>query len=94
MRKLIFIIVLFFSTNVFAQEWLGLPVEFSLELFVKRGYEIVDVTQANSGTVAIDRFIYTLTHRKEGVKICVVNFEQRLRNPVTTNCYVENIITD
>ena len=35
MRKLIFIIVLFFSTSVFALEWFELSDKFSLDLFVK-----------------------------------------------------------
>ena len=91
MRKLIFIIVLFFSTSVFALEWFETSDKFSLDLFVKQGYEIVDVKQANSGAVAVNRLIYTLSHRKEGVIICVVDFDLGLRRPVNTKCYVENI---
>ena len=43
MRKLIFIIVLFFSTSVIAETWVKVQSKYGLDFYQSQGYEVVDV---------------------------------------------------
>tara|TARA_B100001057_G_scaffold43705_1_gene39077 strand:+ start:84 stop:359 length:276 start_codon:yes stop_codon:yes gene_type:complete len=89
MRKLIFIIVLFYSTSVFAETWVEVQPQFGLDFYQSQGYEVVDV-KTFERTADYTQFIYTLTHPEGGFKICSVWFEPD-QKPKITECYTEDI---
>ena len=84
MRKLLFIIVLFFSTSVFGQ-WEELPSYFDMTSHISSGFKIIDVQKGGSKEYPF--FIYSLMHPNIGFRICVVHIERD--NPYMTFCYKE-----
>ena len=89
MRKLIFIIALFFSVSVFAETWVEVQPQFGLDFYQSQGYEVVDVKAFQLSTAT--QFIYTLTHPEGGFKICTVYFEIAGTIPTETYCFTEDI---
>ena len=85
MRKLLFIIILFFSTSVFAQIWEDLPSSFDMNYHINKGFEIIDVQKGGSKEYPF--FTYSLMHPNIGFRICAVNFNRD--NPYFTICYKE-----
>ena len=84
MRKLIFIIVLFFSTSVFAQMWEYLPSS-DMNDYINKGFKIIDVQKGGSKEYPF--FTYSLMHPNIGFRICSVSFN--IGNPYMTVCYKE-----
>tara|TARA_B100001057_G_C22042552_1_gene641531 strand:+ start:156 stop:431 length:276 start_codon:yes stop_codon:yes gene_type:complete len=90
MRKLLFILVLFFSTSVFAETWVMEQDQYGLDFYQSQGYEVVDVkTIERKGNYL--QFVYTLTHPEGGFKICNVFFAPSF-SPEITQCFSEYII--
>lgn len=89
MKKLLFIIILFFSTSVFAEIWVKMNESFGLDFYQSKGYEVVDVKAFNLSEVTT--LVYTLTHPQGGFKICRVFLNDNdLFSPVVTNCFSED----
>ena len=80
MRKLIFILILFFSTNAFAGGKLQ-KIPFSLTDVLNEGYKIID-------QYSTEYFRYYLFHKKnEKIIICRVDLD--MFN--ITSCFIEEI---
>tara|TARA_B100001059_G_C17305514_1_gene319478 strand:- start:115 stop:384 length:270 start_codon:yes stop_codon:yes gene_type:complete len=86
MRKLILIIVLFFSTNVLADLWEERPLDFNLSFYVKMGWEIKDITKDElKGNN--HQYTYFLSHPEGGFRICQILFISH--QPEMTMCFKE-----
>ena len=88
MRKLIFIIVLFFSTSVFAETWVKVQNQYGLDFYQSQGYEVVDVKSFKQNDFM--KLVYTLTHPEGGFKICNVWIGPN-DDPKMTECFTEDI---
>ena len=78
MKKLLIIIVLFFSTSVFAQgKWLDMP--FSFTDLLKEGWQIIDQYSTDYHRQ------YLLKSEKQYLALC----RYQLDVPSRTDCYVE-----
>ena len=96
MRKLLFIIILFFSTSVFAIKWKNTQgtLANSLNYWIEFKYEIVH-TRTEEYSLGIQHF-YTLVNSKitetfpkfPSVVICEVKFREK-SGPSFTSCYSE-----
>ena len=79
MKKLLFIIVLFFSTSVFAQgKWLDMP--FSFTDLLKEGWQIIDQYSTDYHRQ------YLLKSDKQYLALC----RYQLDVPFRTDCYIES----
>ena len=89
MRKLIFIIALFFSVSVFAETWVRVQNQYGLDFYQSQGYEVVDV-KAFEKQKGLTQLVYTLTHPEGGFKICNV-WIGSIDEPEFTQCFTEDI---
>jgi hypothetical protein len=88
MRKLIFIIVLFFSTSVIAETWVKVQSKYGLDFYQSQGYEVVDVKSFKQKEYI--QLVYSLTHPEGGFKICNVWIGPDDK-PGITECFTEDI---
>ena len=89
MRKLIFIIVLFFSTSVIAETWVKVQSKYGLDFYQSQGYEVVDVKSFKQKEYI--QLVYSLTHPEGGFKICSVWIGPDDDQPQMTECFTEDI---
>jgi len=85
MRKLLFVIILFFSTSVFAGVWEELPPSFDMSYHINTGFKIIHVQEGGSKLNSF--FTYSLTHPDFGLRICSVFISAN--SPYITICYKE-----
>ena len=90
MRKLLIIIVLFYSTSLFAETWVRMNPSLGLDFYQSKGYKVVDVKTFDRNDFTT--LVYTLTHPEGGFKICNVFLNNLdVYKPEITYCYSEDI---
>ena len=90
MRKLLFIIVLFFSTSVLAEDnWLYINSMTLTKTLADRDFKIID-TFHNEGLPSVS---YLLWNSRRGTTVmCSVQFKTiRLQVPIETKCFLEGV---
>ena len=86
MTKLTIIIILFYSTSIFADLWEERPLDFNLNFYIIVGWKIEDIRK-NELKENYDQYTYFLTHPEDGFRICQVWFNSD--QPEMTKCFKE-----